>query len=1044
MLRETPFFAVALVASALLATTTPVYAEGIEGIYRDGEGKVEVRQDGDGYRVTKTVIRNGKESILTGRGKVKNGRLVVDLGSSSATSAKARMGILSGQQSGPDIKLRTFVLRTAEAATRRIAPLPGGGGQTQASEDSSLVPSESPVGDATTAPELKDRRLNSATTQGEDGGDLQADHPAENSPFLAGVAAVAAAAAAAGAGATAAAGKGSQRGETSSAGGSPEALGGSAGSLNSQVPAAAELAALAEIEAVLQDDGSYELPAPKLFDEAGLRKLTGNTGQLGDAERAILEYTNMQILQGGTNTDLGRNLDQAARYRQPQLTAADARALDGARGLLSPIEQEVLDYTNKQRQIGGPNSDLAANYRRYLEIYQQRYAGDDATSIYKAIEGFGTNEEAVVAALAGKSRGQIRILEEAFRRKLLAEGESTSRGSSRSALENWIVSDLSGGWEEKALDGLNSRRIKDDTEYFWSSSAAKAWNEFLQESDRGAKNMIAHGNLLEQGVGYLNQGLFAGAGAVNNEVEYAQKYYMDVIEHSDNGVVKFAAKTGYVFASLGGSFGTKALDPSLDYHQTEEGLFDLALLVGTFGAGKLVQAGAKTATGARVLGRVSKAMQQLSRLSYSLKRVTGLAGSTRRLNKAGQSFRALAEATKDSTRATRALAAAERYEEAGRRAVRVEQALERARKAEEAARAALRTTSSAEEAARLAEEALRLARTAEKEVEALRLAERSARLAGREASLLNNNALARGYDATRNALGSEFRTSARKLRDFSSKIDDGVSARVADDMRAIASRNLAGASGDMTGAQFNAVYDDLVKYAEKRGISVKTTMESKGVYPSGLSEIRTAQFGRYSDVNKLVSAGDRHELAHMFHMIQMRATMIGSLGQGGRLTAAATAEANAALKIMESNGATYRQLEKAVTRLSNPSIHRAGRTYSDVGRYANRVDDLVEHTRNGMNVGKISFPNGAALEDVYALIVSKAPLAVGTGIKDMLLTRMPALIFGTYYIDNMSLSSIPGVTINPAAWGIEGSPSMGLRDFTNALIAQGYHPPVKP
>jgi hypothetical protein len=347
-----------------------------------------------------------------------------------------------------------------------------------------------------------------------------------------------------------------------------------------------------------------------------------------------------------------------------------------------------------------------------------------------------------------------------------------------------------------------------------------------------------------------------------------------------------------------------------------------------------------------------------------------------------------------------------------------------------------------EEAARLAEDAVRASEAAKAEVDALRLAEKAANRAAAEAGLLNNNLLAQGYDKLAERLTAQVtvRGNAQTLRTFSTKMDDVASLRVADDLKAIANKHMGGASGEMTGAQFNSMMDDLARYADSKGIKITKTLESKGVYPNGLSEIKIAQFGHYDDLGKLVSAGDRHELAHMFHMIQMRATAIESLGRGGTLSAGATAEANAFLKIVESNGEQYRQLEKAVTRLSNPTIHRPGRAASEIGRYANRVDDLIDGTRAGMNSGKIAFPNGAGFEDVYALVVSKAPIVVGTGIKDLFVTRFPAMLFGTYYTTNPSVTSLG---INPAAWGIEGG-DIGFRDFVNAVLAEGVHPVETP
>ncbi|MDF1664689.1 MAG: hypothetical protein P1V97_23220, partial [Planctomycetota bacterium] len=365
---------------------------------------------------------------------------------------------------------------------------------------------------------------------------------------------------------------------------------------------------------------------------------------------------------------------------------------------------------------------------------------------------------------------------------------------------------------------------------------------------------------------------------------------------------------------------------------------------------------------------------------------------------------------------------------------KAEAAVAKAKRLESAARDAVKA-GRAEEAARLSEQAVKAAEEAKRSVEALRLAEASAKSLAREASLLNNNAAARAYDATKARLTGPAFNNAKTLRTVSSKIDDTVSADVAAQLKKIVDGRLTGNTGRMNGAQFNQLMDDLAAFAEKNGVTISRTTETVGVFPKGLYEIQLAGFGKMKNLTDTVGFAKRHELAHIVHTLQTRASIAQSLSpNGARLTGQALKEAEEFLKLVE-GGSNYRQFEKAVTGISS-AVHTGDRA-ADIGLYAKRVDALIDGTKDGLHVGKMRFANGKTFEEVYAFFLSKAPAVVGTGLKDLAL-RFPPMLFGTFYASNIDASYY----FDPRDFGIDPGPSgkIGFRDFINRLVAEGYHP----
>eukprot|EP00163_Fabomonas_tropica_P026587 TRINITY_DN4941_c0_g1_i1.p1 TRINITY_DN4941_c0_g1~~TRINITY_DN4941_c0_g1_i1.p1 ORF type:complete len:869 (-),score=324.84 TRINITY_DN4941_c0_g1_i1:1289-3895(-) len=787
------------------------------------------------------------------------------------------------------------------------------------------------------------------------------------------------------------------------------------------------LATQAEVEGDDEDVETPEWEAPVLFTVKDLRRMLKGKNP-SPADMLALKYTNLQITEGGDETSLEKNIEKIRNWKPHQFTDVDAKDLDGKPLTYTTIEKQTLRFTNRELLVGGKKIDLRENYKTFVTIYKANGAKTDALALYDAMKGMGTNEDKIMSTLSDKSVQQVVEIRRAFFWLCHKKGETISYNHRKfnSLLQSWLYDELNSGWYRKAMDAYYSRPVKEDHHYHWSSAAAKWWNDFLKDSDANAKAMIKHGNLLEQGIGYLNQGIFASAKGVNTAVKDAQGFYMDQMQRSDSRVVKALSGAGYVLATIGGSLGTKALDPTLHYSETEEGLFDVAIAVGTFGVGKAISAGAKTAVGARALAQLAKILEKMSRLSYGLRRIVGLSGNASKLARQANKLRQVAKTTKDAARAQKALKAAAALDDAARAARRADDLVAAAKNAEKAARTAAKGDDIGK-ATKAAEDAISQAEKARAQLDRLRALERGAKEAKAAAGAFRNSRFARSMDQVKAFFTKDIRENAKIYKEVRGAINPKKAKHIADELNGILSRHLDGASGQMTGAQFNGMMDDLAKFGQKHGIDITRTTETVGVFPKGLHEIQLAGFDKMDDLAATVNFAKRHELAHIFHTLQCRATLIDAV-KSGVIT---SEKASKYLKMIE-EGVNYRQFEKAVTGISG-AMHRSEQS-KDVALYAKRTRQLLDGTRDGILAGRMSFPTGLTLTEVYAMFLSKAPAIVGTGIKSLMM-RFPMILMGVLYASNLDCRAYG---LYPEKFGLSQS-IRGFRDFINALISEGYH-----
>lgn len=227
--------------------------------------------------------------------------------------------------------------------------------------------------------------------------------------------------------------------------------------------------------------------------------------------------------------------------------------------------------------------------------------------------------------------------------------------------------------------------------------------------------------------------------------------------------------------------------------------------------------------------------------------------------------------------------------------------------------------------------------------------------------------------------------------------------------------------------QFNEILHALEAFAADYHIALTSIRETSGVYPRGLYEI--ALCGLSVTDAQSVGLARRHELVHLFHTLQLRALLIDS--------GMAVQTAEDYLRQLE-GGANYRQFEKAATGAAS-ALH-ALRPES-ASQYRARIEEILDGTAAGAAQGKIRFPNGSKLVDVYALFLSKSPLVVGKSATD-LAWRLPFFAFGTFYALNAPI---------PYGWVDEDSDwwkrlrdrrkkRPGLRDLVNFIFEGAFVP----
>lgn len=196
--------------------------------------------------------------------------------------------------------------------------------------------------------------------------------------------------------------------------------------------------------------------------------------------------------------------------------------------------------------------------------------------------------------------------------------------------------------------------------------------------------------------------------------------------------------------------------------------------------------------------------------------------------------------------------------------------------------------------------------------------------------------------------------------------------------------------------QFSELYAGLKNIADRYKIKIENKKDLVGVFPEGLRKIKISGFsGITTNPESTASFLKRHELAHLFHVLALRVVLIENSVELSLLSAEALDQY---IEVIE-GGKNYLEFEKIVTDISG-ALHTVNKAASLNERYGQKLNILMNGLRVALKAGKVRFPNGWSLIELYALFISKAPIIVGKSFLDMS-ARMSLMVFiELFYLDD--------------------------------------------
>jgi RHS repeat-associated protein len=239
-------------------------------------------------------------------------------------------------------------------------------------------------------------------------------------------------------------------------------------------------------------------------------------------------------------------------------------------------------------------------------------------------------------------------------------------------------------------------------------------------------------------------------------------------------------------------------------------------------------------------------------------------------------------------------------------------------------------------------------------------------------------------------------------------------------------KKLDGYDNKMTGADMREVRESLISFAKKHKIIIHENQSSNyrvdGVAGKELSEIKI-NYKVTSDFDT-VSAGARHELAHLMHMVHGRAILNASISSTAKDIGERFGERAAAMhrerasemarkyltEVLEpsSGSPQYRQYEKAVTYISSWTTWMTpSKATSEV--WASNVGRLLGENVEMVTKGSANFSAGW---DIYARAMANATMVMG----DPLGNAVAQTKFGAFMVGSMgSAYALAGGSVTGAA-----------------------------
>lgn len=219
--------------------------------------------------------------------------------------------------------------------------------------------------------------------------------------------------------------------------------------------------------------------------------------------------------------------------------------------------------------------------------------------------------------------------------------------------------------------------------------------------------------------------------------------------------------------------------------------------------------------------------------------------------------------------------------------------------------------------------------------------------------------------------------------------------KVTEDLKSLLESTLNSKSEkEMSQSEFNLLLEKLTLYASNNGVVIRSGLDTVGVFPEGLSQVMVSGLGKVEKGGR-VGFAKRHELAHLFHVVQIRVILLETIRDSR--TGLTREQAEKYLESFE-GGANYRQFEKAVTSISG-SLHVFSKTSRSQALYVAKVSAMLTGVKDAITKGMVRFKNGKTVFDIYAMVLSKAPLVVGKSMGGLAM-RMPFILFAATYFAN--------------------------------------------
>ncbi len=234
-------------------------------------------------------------------------------------------------------------------------------------------------------------------------------------------------------------------------------------------------------------------------------------------------------------------------------------------------------------------------------------------------------------------------------------------------------------------------------------------------------------------------------------------------------------------------------------------------------------------------------------------------------------------------------------------------------------------------------------------------------------------------------------------------------------------------SSRMSQDQSQRAVKELIALASKHGIVVEAGVGGPGVYPQGLYKVVTSGLQKDAVSAKSVGVIELHELAHLYHVLLARITLINAVKGAPPSQLITVEQAEQYLDYLE-GGPRYRAFENMVTATASP-LHLLFPAKITSEEYVHRVTQILSATQRGIHSADLVPYKESHMVDLYAAFISRAPIVLGKSVWGTL-ARMPFIFFVIYYLLDPDIPSGSGGPVRDENGNIPTS----FRQLVHALF----------